>query len=202
LVGSATAVVFLVVLGVVAVETAGVPALESIGAWFSSRDAANVLAVSRALRASPSFVLATLVITLMAVVVFTVASARRQASIAFAALFAAAASMIVIIRIVILPGLAQHETSRDFIRAAQAAVGPADAMFFYRTFDYGAVFYSDGHIPIYDGAFPREAPRFLLVSRSQWERLRPRAVNDYEQVRLPVEGEGSRRLVLLRRIRD
>jgi hypothetical protein len=69
-------------------------------------------------------------------------------------------------------------------------------MFFHRTFDYGAVFYSQGHIPIYEGEFPAGAKRFLLMSRSEWERLRAKAVNDYEQVRLPSE---PRRLVLVRR---
>lgn len=199
-VGIAVAVVVGVVLGLVAAEALGLPAFKGVASFLSSRDAANARAIRDAILATPGFVVVTVGIALIALVAFSVSWARRQGSIAFASLFLATASLIVVVRIVILPGIARHETTRDFIRQARAAVGPADAMFFYRTFDYGAVFYSDGHIPTYEGSFPREAPRFLLVSRSEWERLRPRAVNDYEQVRLPVEKhEGPKRLVLLRR---
>lgn len=200
-VGLAAAVLVGVVTAVVALEIVGVPLFEGIAAWLSPRDRGNVVAAAAAIVADPVIATTALAVAVGALLAFSVACARRHGLATFASLFVAASALIVLIRIVILPGIARHETLRDFIREARIAVGPADAMFFYRTFDYGAVFYSDGHLPTYDGPFPAGAPRFLLLSRSEWERLRARAVNDYERVRLASEEhDGPRRLVLVRRI--
>jgi hypothetical protein len=98
-----------------------------------------------------------------------------------------------------MPAIARHQTLRELMAESRQAIGPADVPFFHRTFDYGAVFYSRGHIPTHEGDLPNDGPRFVLMSSSEWERLRPRIVNRYEQVPLP---SGPRRLVLLRRTDD
>jgi 4-amino-4-deoxy-L-arabinose transferase-like glycosyltransferase len=184
-------------LFIVALQLSGLPVLDLVGDLLSPRDQDNVLAVSHALAIEPRLALAGLGIAAVALVGFSIAIGRRRLLIAGGALFVAAAAITILIRLSILPAIARQETLRDFMPEVRAAAGPADAAFFYGTFDYGAVFYSDGHIPTHDGSFPTEAPRFLLMSRSEWERLRARAVNHYEQVRLPSD---PRRLVLVRRL--
>lgn len=197
--GVAAAAAVAALLAVVLLQLSGVPILEMIGETLSPRDRANVLAVSRALAIDSRLTLACLALAAVGLLSFGIGCGRGRPAAACGALFVAAAAITVLIRLSILPAIARHETLRDFMREAKAAAGPADATFFYRTFDYGAVFYSAGHLPTHDGPFPREAPRFLLMSRGEWERLRARAVNDYEQVRLPSD---PRRLVLVRRVRD
>lgn len=188
-----------IVLAVVLLQAADLPLLEAIATLLSPRDRANVIAVSHAIAIDPRLLLVCLTTAVAALSAFSFASGSGHRLMAFAALGAAAAALNVAVRLVILPAVAEQETLRDFMSETRHAVGPADAPFFYRTFDYGAVFYSQGHIPTYAGSFPAGAPRFLLLSRSEWERLHPRAVNDYEQVRLPSD---PRRLVLVRRLAD
>jgi len=167
-----------------------------VAALLSPRDRANVLFVSQAIAAKPHLMLACLGAACVAMLAFSAAASRGYPRVVFGSLVAASGAVIIIIRLVVLPGIAQQETLREFMSEARAAVGPADAPFFYRTFDYGAIFYWGGHIPTHDGEFPSGAPRFLLISKSEWERLRALAVNAYEQVRLPSE---PKRLVLVRR---
>jgi 4-amino-4-deoxy-L-arabinose transferase-like glycosyltransferase len=199
LVGFAAAAIAAAVLIVVVMQLLGLPAVDGIGALLSPRDRANLDSVSRAIAADWLTTLVCLGIAVAATLLFDQASARGYLRAAFGFLFAAAAAVIVVVRLVILPGIAEGATLRRFMAEVRAAVGPADAPFFYRTFDYGAVFYREGHIPTYAGTFPDGAPRFLLMSASEWERLRPQVVHDYEQVRLPSD---PRRLVLVRRIRE
>jgi len=183
-------------LGVVLVQLSGLPVLNLVGDLLSARDRTNLLAVSQALTGEPRLTVTCLGIAVVALLGVSLASSRGRLPIACGSLFVAAAAITIAIRLSVLPAIARQATLRDFIREAKAVAGPADAMFFYRTFDYGAVFYSDGHIPTYDGSFPAEGSRFLLMSRGEWEGVRARAVNHYEQVRLPSD---PRPLVLIRR---
>lgn len=193
---SAAAVVGLLAVIVLA-QIVGLPAIDGVASALSARDRANVVAASQAITNDPRLPLACLSSALAALLAFSVACGRGRRAAACAFLFVAAAAMTVVIRLSILPAVARQETSRELMAQTRVAVGPGDAAFFYRTFDYGAVFYSQGHIPIYDGPFPAGAPRFLLMSGTEWERLRARVINDYERVRLPSD---PRRLVLVRRI--
>jgi 4-amino-4-deoxy-L-arabinose transferase-like glycosyltransferase len=198
-VGITTAALVTLVFAAVLLHVSGLPLLDWIAATLSVRDRANVLSVARGLTTEPRLPLACLGAAAAALLAFGIGCRRGHPPLAYGSLFSAAAALIILVRLSILPAIAGQETLRDFMREAKAAAGPADATFFYRTFDYGAVFYSQGHIPTHDGTFPRGAPRFLLTSRTEWERLRARAVNDYEQVPLPSD---PRRLVLIRRLKE
>jgi hypothetical protein len=81
-------------------------------------------------------------------------------------------------------------------------VGPAADLSFYKTFDYGAVFYWHGHIPAYAGSWPVGAPRYVLMSRAEWEGMQDTARAHYQQVELPNDGgaAGPEDLVLVRRV--
>lgn len=201
-VGLVLAVALVVLLAVAVAATAGVPILEAVAAWLPPRERGSAVAIGVAVVSEGVLLLAALGLALVAVLALAAACEQGGKFAFFAPAFMSAAALIVVVRLVVLPAAARQETLRDFIRQARAAVGPADAMFFHRGFDYGAVYYSGGHIPVYKGPFPRGAPRFILMSRSEWERLRAALVSDYEQVGLAAEAKAPKRLVLLRRLRD
>jgi len=100
----------------------------------------------------------------------------------FAGIFCAAATLIMSVNLVILPGIAGHESLRSFVAAVRQALGRDHELFFFRTFQYDAVFYWQDHIPIYEGPWPAGAPRYLLMERREWERTRPSVNDQYEQV--------------------
>jgi hypothetical protein len=53
-------------------------------------------------------------------------------------------------------------TLRDFMHEVRAYTGAAP-VYFFRTFDYQAVYYSFGRIPVYEGPIDENSPRYLLV---------------------------------------
>jgi 4-amino-4-deoxy-L-arabinose transferase-like glycosyltransferase len=120
----------------------------------------------------------------------------------FAAVFCTAAAGILSVKHAILPGIAEHQGLRPFMAAVRKVVGPSDRLFFYRTFDYGAVFYWHDHIPTYDGPWSTGAPRYLLIGNEEWERT-PALRGLYERVTLPGDSHlgGPAHLVLIRRTR-
>jgi 4-amino-4-deoxy-L-arabinose transferase-like glycosyltransferase len=117
----------------------------------------------------------------------------------FAGLWSTTALLLVAVRLIILPAVAQHLTVRDFMADVRRVVGADGNVSFYRTFDYEAVFYWGGHIPAFDGAFPDASPQYLLVNRNDWPQLRATAQDAYEAVALPADPQRLDELMLLRR---
>ena len=80
-------------------------------------------------------------------------------------------------------------------------VGPTGNLSFYKTFDYAAVFYWQGHITTYEGTWPVGAPRYVLMSQAEWERVQELAGAQYERVTFPSERQGTEAdaLILARR---
>jgi hypothetical protein len=100
-----------------------------------------------------------------------------------------------------MPALAGQLTMRDFMPAVREVVGATQGLFFYRTFDYGAVYYSGGHIQQIHGAWPTNGPPFLIVERRFWEQNRDAGRELYELVALDLPSTGRpSALVLLRRV--
>jgi hypothetical protein len=120
----------------------------------------------------------------------------------FACLFLGSATLTDVARLVILPGIAAHASLRDFMAEVRRVVGPQDDLSFYKTFDYGAVFYWHGHIPDYAGGRNAAGPRYLLMDKGEWERSHATAGQRYEAVRLsgPPAYTEHGELVLLRRL--
>ncbi|MBI1813784.1 MAG: glycosyltransferase family 39 protein [Deltaproteobacteria bacterium] len=105
---------------------------------------------------------------------------------------------------VVMPAIAGHLTYRAFMPAVRAVIGTQTPLFFYRTFEYEAAFYWGGHIGVYGKDLSAAAPRYLLMTRREWEQL-PAAPRDlYERVPLPaaVEEGDEQRLVLVRKRAD
>jgi 4-amino-4-deoxy-L-arabinose transferase-like glycosyltransferase len=136
---------------------------------------------------------------------FVAARAARAAKMMyiFASFFVVIAATVVAARLVIMPGVAERQTLRDFMADVRALVGDSANLSFYQTFSYGAVHYWRGHIPVYDGPWPQDAPRYLLMSREQWESAAPEARDSYELLASPGAGRlgDASWLVLVRRVR-
>jgi len=119
----------------------------------------------------------------------------------FVGLLVATVALQALVRVVFLPGLAHHQTFAAMMREVRAVVGPQSPLHFYKAFEYGAVFYSEGHIPQYQGAWPEQGPRFVLIKPSTWEAERATTEVVYEKVALKssLEGKSKDALILLRR---
>jgi 4-amino-4-deoxy-L-arabinose transferase-like glycosyltransferase len=96
--------------------------------------------------------------------------------------FCSAAALIMSVSQVLLPGVARQVSFRDFMREVRQVVAPGDELFFFHTFEYGAVFYWQNQILPYEGPWPNGAPRYLLVEKEEWERIRSSADDQYEEV--------------------
>lgn len=109
--------------------------------------------------------------------------------------------LLLMVRLSVLPGISTQLTVREFMEAVRREVGTNERLAFYGTFDYGAVYYSQAHIPQVSGEWPPEGPRFLLVEKKFWESQRSHASGAYEPI-LAADATGTRRhsLILLRRV--
>lgn len=95
------------------------------------------------------------------------------------------------------PHLAGERTLKPFMVRVKRMVDAKAPLFFYRSFDYGAIFYAERHVPSYtenSGQLP--SPLFLLMWEEEWERIRARRevkVLDISEGKGPV---GKHRLLL------
>lgn len=172
--------------------------------WLSdalrSRDFAALVRVAEMARARPAIVSVAVGLLLIGGSGLMLGAGRTRVAAGAALLFVVGMGGNVLIRQVVLPGVAQAHTQREFIRAVAAVVEPDQAVFFHDVFDFGAAFYAPRRIPTYEGGWPRGAPLYLIKSRGSWEHRRATAIHHYEVAR---DAEGSRiesgRLVLVRR---
>jgi 4-amino-4-deoxy-L-arabinose transferase-like glycosyltransferase len=110
--------------------------------------------------------------------------------------------------------LAQDRTFKPFMARVSQVVGGKTPLFFYQSFDYGALFYARRHIPHYreklrskqsvrQPACPTtsgiEAPFFLLMWEEEWERAQTQALDNLSLIDIS-EGatpKGTHRLALV-----
>src|SRR5262249_11194961 len=98
---------------------------------------------------------------------------KNRWNIVFVSLAVAAAASVLSIKQVYFPALAAERTLKPFMTRVRGAVDKETAaLYSYRSFDYGAVFYAARHVPPYpsDAPFPKP-PFFLLMWESEWEAL-------------------------------
>lgn len=196
----ATALGILLVL-VSGLALSGLPIEHWLAGVITGRDAVVIGPVVESLRQHPWLALGcAMSISLAGAGFFAVARHPRPAF-AFVSLFVLATAANVFVRQTILPGVAEAKTTRDLMRTARTAVEPGHALFFHSAFDYGAVYYWDGHIPEFDGIWPSQGPRYVLTDMRVWKRERPTAIHLYEPLRTP-DGRilSAGKLILLERI--
>jgi 4-amino-4-deoxy-L-arabinose transferase-like glycosyltransferase len=197
---AATAVMAALLLTSVA-EVIGMPLIGWVASRVAARDAHQAEWVAAGLRQRWLVSLFLLAVATAALRWLARSLERSRWRAAFAAVAVAQAAAIVLVQQVVLPQVAAHKTPRDFMRAVREVIGEGQSPQFYRGFDYGAIFYWGGHIPRYDGDLAVDAPRHLLMRRSEWDKVPAMQRQGFEVVDLPLKfgWENRRRLVLVRR---
>ncbi|MFI5395850.1 MAG: ArnT family glycosyltransferase [Candidatus Binatia bacterium] len=191
----------IVIFAVVLLESLGAPIMAFIQPWLPADAKPFTPWISETIR-SGRWALLGLLLAATASLYACVRTARapRWTGI-FASLFCSAVALTMSISQVILPGIAQHVGFRSFMADVRQVLGPEAELFFFKTFEYGAVFYWRDHIPSYAGPWPAGAPRYLLMEREEWNRMQPSAGDQYERVTFAGRDEAADGpLVLIRRI--
>lgn len=178
----------------------GLPAEAWLAEVLAPRDALGVESVRAALQANIAIASIGTVLMIAGAMSLLACARQPRAPIVFAALFALACGAGLLLRQGVLPGVATAHTQREFMRAARALIEPDHNPFFHECFDYGALYYGGGRIPVYQGPWPGEGPRYIIKTQRSWARQRPMAVHHYDSVR---DASGavveSNDLILLRR---
>jgi 4-amino-4-deoxy-L-arabinose transferase-like glycosyltransferase len=186
----------------VLLEGLGVPLCTTAQRWLplEARPVAPIL--SDAMRANMWALLGCLVVAATSLYATLEAARRVSWRGVFAALFITVAVVLIAAQQIVMAEIARAQSLRGFMANVRQVIGADAHLSFYKTFDYGAVFYWQGHIPMYDGSWPAGAPRYVLMPQAEWERTLEWARAQYEQVRLPDDRNagGSERLVLVRRL--
>jgi hypothetical protein len=185
----------------VLIEALGAPLCATAQRWLPSDAQPFAPIVSETIRAERWGLLSCLVVAVAALYAVTDAARRVRWRGIFAAMFVAVAAVLVGAQQFIMPGVAQALSLRTFMDEVRRVVGATSELSFYKTFDYAAVFYSQGHISTYAGTWPVGAPRYVLMSQAQWERVQASAGAQYERVTFPSgrQGSGADALILARR---
>ena len=191
-----------VLLLAVLLEGVGVPLCITAQRWLPADAQPLAPVLSATVRAGGWALLGCLSLAVASLSLGVQATRRMSWRGIFTSLFVTVAALQVAAQQVVKPGIARALTVRAFMADVRQVVGAADALFFYKTFDYGAVFYWQGHIATYQGSWPAGAPRYALISQAEWEGMTDAARGPYEQVELPGDGNGrgAERLVLVRRL--
>jgi hypothetical protein len=123
---------------------------------------------------------------------------RKKWDWAFVAITLMAMATTVFLKTTYYPAIAGSRTLKPFVVRLRQNIDSQAPLFFYRAFDYGAIFYSRRHI----ASYPQEAnelqPVFLLMWEEDWQRLQGQnglEMLDISEGRGPV---GRRRLVLVK----
>jgi 4-amino-4-deoxy-L-arabinose transferase-like glycosyltransferase len=189
------------VLLTVLLESLGAPILATVQRWLPADAQPFAPCLSQTIRAQRWLLLGLLVAAVVSLYAcIRAARAARWMGI-FAGIFCTAGALIMSVSQVLLPGIAQQASFRDFMHEVRQVVPPADELFFFHAFEYGAAFYWQHNILPYKGPWPSGAPRYLLVNKDEWDRMQPSAGDQYEEVTF---ADGSKAahgpLVLVRRI--
>jgi len=195
----ATIIAILAAIAIVG-TVVGLPIDTWLAEVLNPREAQHAGGIAASLRARAPVALAATALLLGSAALLLTLGRRPDAGKAIAGLLAVAIAGSVLTRQVVLPGIAAVDTQREFMGSLRQHIEPGHALFFYRTINYGAVYYWDRHIPVYKGTWPAGGPRYVLKSVRAWERERSSAVHHYEAAR-GADGRKleSTRLVLLER---
>jgi 4-amino-4-deoxy-L-arabinose transferase-like glycosyltransferase len=124
---------------------------------------------------------------------------RQQWGWVFATLVVFITSTFLLVHGVLQPAVACARTFRPFMTRVVERVGDAP-LFFYRTFDNGALFYAGRRIPSYDPSRRQpESPCFLLMWEEEWAKIASQADNGLQAVEISkgTGPKGNHRLVLV-----
>ena len=191
----------LLLLGIV-LENLGAPVVTTVQRFLAPAAVPVTHAIGALLRSARWPLLGLLLLLALTLAATIRAAAARHWVGLFAAVCITIVTTIIAVNQVIMPGIAQYQSLRRFMSAVRAVVGPHGGLFFYKAFEYEAVFYWGAHIPSYDGPWTASAPPYLLMDKSQWEEAQRTGQGQFQLVPLPEDADGGsdQRLVLIRRV--
>ncbi len=131
------------------------------------------------------------------------AGAQRWGAMAVG-LFLAFGAVVVAVRQVVLPAIAQEQSRQRFVDTVRTALAGPDGLYAYQQADYGMVFYWGRSLPVYREPLSTKSPGYLVMAESDWQRVAQPARQLYERVPAIESGRAANlgHLTLLRRVRS
>ncbi len=183
-------VVGLAMIGVIA-HASGFDPLGLIRPFLHSKDQSNLPLFTGIVADHPG-AFASWFLGVGSAMVLLVWGLRRQSwDRVFGGLVVFTTSIFLLINHVIQPTLAAARTFRPFMGRVVERVGE-QPLFFFRSFDSGALYYADRRIPFY---FPPTTPKtryFILLWEEEWERLQADGLADQLRIIDVSEGTGPK----------
>ncbi len=182
-------------------ELVGLPVCAFVGRWLPADSQPFAPVVGDALRSNPRLLLGCLAVAAVSFVLCAYAGRATQWMVVFVTMFVGISAVNTALRMAILPEITTRQSVRQFMMDVRRMMSPGADLAFYKTFDYGAVYYWQAHIPTYEETTPPVAPRYLLMWREQWDTAGPELHGRYEPIPVPTQGYvgDARRLILARR---
>lgn len=185
---------------VVLLESLGAPLFLFIQHWLPVSAQSYAPWISATVRSGRWLLLGLLLVATASLYGCSGAAAAARWNGIFAGLFGTTAALIAAVNLAILPGIAQHKSFRSLMAGVRQVLGPEHDLCFFKTFEYGVVFYWQDHIPNCEDSWPAGAPRYQLMEREEWDRMRASLRGQYEQVSFADGTAAESPLVLIRRI--
>lgn len=142
-------------------------------------------------------VLAWLGITGLGVVLLIRALGKEAWGWVFACLTGLAVASLLLVQSTFYPALAKERTFKPFIARVRQVVSDGAPLFFYRSFDHGALFYTRRHIPYQEKLEEISPSCFLLMGKEEWERMQGQRGLELLDISEGNGPEGHSRLVLV-----
>jgi hypothetical protein len=180
-----------VVITAVAAQFLGYDPLSLIRSWLHPKDQSNLPLFTGIVSTHPWAFLFWGIATGGAAVLLAVGLRRSYWGWVFTALATFTLSLSLLVSVIFQPTVAEERTYRPFMERVVTRIGNAP-LFFYLTFDNGALYYAKRRVPFYDASLaPKEAPYFLLMRKEEWEKLAPQVGSGFQLLDVS-EGTGPK----------
>lgn len=163
-----------ITIAAVGSQALGHDALGLIRPLLHPRDQSNLPLFTGIVAVHPLAFLLWSVVTGISVSFLVIGVQRRYWGWVFAGLATFTVSAILLVNIVFQPTVATTRTYRPFMERVVQQVGQAP-LFFFETFDNGALYYAKRRVPFYDTSLLQAgAPYFLLMRKEKWDEIATR----------------------------
>jgi 4-amino-4-deoxy-L-arabinose transferase-like glycosyltransferase len=167
----AGAALFTVAVAVMSASLFGLDLLRLLEPFLHPKDQAGLQVFGRFLDTYRAAIVAWLLVTATGVVLLVRATADGRPMRVFVCLAGLAAAALLLVNEGFRPTLAATRTFKPFMARVRLAAGHDGPLFFYRAFDYGALFYARRHIPRFQPSGARRFPPLFLTWEEEWEKL-------------------------------
>jgi hypothetical protein len=184
----------LTIMLTLAAERLGLLPLFWVRPLLHPKDIANLVVIQKALQDNSGILFVWGLVLLPVITVLFVSIRRRRWLPVLASVVGFVASSVAVANTVVRPAIAWDRTYKPLMTVVREVVKPDDELFFYNTFDYGAVFYSRRHIPKkmeIPNKIPSDHQVYVLMWNRVWEQIPPRDRARFEHLRSSV-GRGSK----------